>query len=175
MTARGLMSNKGFSFVELLIVGSIVFVLMGGVSLVLAQTGKNVWERAGSEIVTVADAQRALDRMTEDLRNGRQTNLSCPTAAAGDCTSPPCLVFDLADGSDTLTYQLNGFEQITRTFESTGSPVVVAGGITDFTPTCQINSLVRLEVTAEATASDGRSAETLSTRPLVSNVFVQNP
>lgn len=167
-------ATAGFSLVELLIVGGVIFVLVNGVTLVLAQSGKQVWERAESGVTTVSDAQRALDRITEDLQNARQANLSCQTAVSATCITPPCLVFDLADGSGRVTYQLSVIGQVLRTLDQ-GQPQVVGSGLTDFTPTCLPNSLVKLDVTAEATARTGTQQYTLATRPMTSTVFVQNP
>ena len=166
--------SEGFSLVELMVVGTVVFLLLGGVTLVLAQSGKQVWQQAESQIVTVSDAQRALDRMSEDLRNGRQANLACQTAAAGACITPPCLAFDLADGGGRLTYQLSVIGQLLRTV-NTGQPQVVASGLSRFTPSCRLNGLVQLEVTAEVTYQQGETTYTLARRPMTSNVFVQNP
>jgi hypothetical protein len=147
---------------------------MGGMSLVLAQSGKDVWQRSESEIVTISDAQRALDRMGEDLRAARQANMTCATAAGGVCITAPCLQFDLADGSGRITYQLSVIGQLLRTVDD-GNPAVVASGLTDFTPSCQLNGLVKLEVTAEASQVHAGATHTYSTRPMTSNVFVQNP
>ena len=146
--------------VELLIVASVVFVLIGGITLTLSQAGKQVWVRTDGAFVSLSDAQRALDRVSEDLRQASQANLVC---AAGQ------LDFDLI-GGDHITYALNtNTGLLTRT--DAAAPKVVADGIATFTPSCQSGSgLVRLHVLAQKTTPSGTWNQ-----PLDSQVFVQNP
>ena len=53
--------TTGFTFIELLMVGSVVFVLLGGIMLVLSEVGAQVWNRTEVQQVSLDDAQRALD------------------------------------------------------------------------------------------------------------------
>ena len=146
--------------VELLIVASVVFVLVSGITLTLSQAGQQVWVRMDGALVSLSDAQRALDRVSEDLRQASQANLVC---AAGQ------LDFDLIGGGH-ITYILDAnTKRLTR--DDATLAKVVADGIASFTPTCQAGSgLVRLHLLAQRTTPAGSWNQ-----PLDSQVFVQNP
>jgi hypothetical protein len=164
---------RGFTIVELLIVGGVVFILLGGMTLVLSESGRRLWIQSDAEIVTLSDAQRALMRINEDLRNARQANLSCTTAATATCTTPPCLEFDPAGGGGRLTYQRTAGGLLTRSVG--GATQTVGSGLSGFLPTCQANGLVKLLVAAQVTGTDGGVPYIVSNRVLLSQVHVQNP
>jgi hypothetical protein len=147
--------------VELLVVGIVVLALLSGMALVLAESGKLVWVRADGQITTITDAQRALDRVSEDLRRGKQANLTCVNNQ---------LAFDLADGSGRVTYARTQAGTLTRAV-GVATASAVAGGLVNFSvPSCA-GGLVKLEVTAQMNLpGGGTSAQTLA-----SQVWVQSP
>ena len=156
--------GAGFTFFELLMVGSIVFVLLGGIMLALSHVGTQVWNRTEVQQVSLDSVQRALDRMSEDLRQASQTGLGC---AAGTLTLTPAV-----GGGGQIRYSRAANGQLSRL--QGGVTVVVASGLTAFTPTCSAEGnagLTRLALTAQATGPGGLvSAQTLST-----HVWVQSP
>ena len=156
--------TAGFTFLELLIVGSVVFVLMGGIMLAFSRVGAQVWNRTEVRQVSLSDAQRALDRMSEDLRQASQTGLAC---AVDTLTLTPAV-----GGGGQIQYSRAANGQLSRL--QGGVTVVVGSGLTAFTPTCSAAGnagLTRLALTAQATGPKGLvSAQTLST-----HVWVQSP
>ena len=162
--------SAGFTLVELIIVGSVVFILVGGISMVLAETGRQVWNRTDSRIVSLQGAQRALDRMSEDLREASRS-----TVVAGANCAADRLGFTIdRDGSGPIApvavlYTRAGDGTLSR--DQDGAAQVVAARLTGFTPTCGANGLIRLEVTAQYARLDG----IVSTDTLSSQVWVQSP
>ena len=156
---RLLRGSGGFTFVELLIVGLIVVLVVNGMAWALVSTGQNIWRRTDSEMTLLAAVQRALDRVSEDLYQASQATVTCP---AGQLTFVP------AAGGTAITYSISG-GNLVRTQNGTTQPM--AGEITAFTPSCQANGLVRLELTAQV----AMNSTTNITQVLSSQVRVQNP
>ena len=151
---------SGFTLVELLMVGTIAFVLVAGLTLVFARLGGQVWSRTEGSLTSLSDAQRALDRVSEDLRKASQANLVC---------APGQLDFDLPDGGPHITYTLDADTgHLMR--DDAITPKVVASGIVSFVPTCQAGGLVQLHLMAQSPTSFGALSQ-----PLDSQIWVQNP
>jgi type II secretory pathway pseudopilin PulG len=168
--------RSGFTIVELMIVGGVVFILLNGMTLMLSETGRQIWQRTDVQMVTIQDAQLAMDRLTRDLRRASQTGLQCPTAAAGDCTTPPCLEFNMdPDGpggaaAQAIVYQRTGGNALTRMVDGVG-PELIAGNLQGFQPRCvTATGVVELHVTAQVMTAHGPSQQTLH-----STVRIQNP
>ena len=160
------MGKGGFTLVETLVV-LLILPLVAGALLVLAQTSRQAWVSAEAQWTSTTSAQRAMDRLNADLR----------TACAG--TVAPCTSGDLrfrtapaCDPASEIRYQFDAPSgELDR--KEQGNPwVVVAGGLTAFTPTCAPANapLVQLELTAQTGSGSGAS-----TKSLTSQVYLQNP
>ena len=161
--ARG---NSGFTFVELLIVGIVVVLVVNGVAFALASSGRNIWARTNSQIEVLATAQRAMDRVTGELRTASAGSLVCAGEQLtfgrdtdGDQVIDQTVVYSRNTTARTLVRAVNG-----------GAPATMTSDISGFTPTCQAGGLVRIRLTA-GVALD---TQTL-TQPLSVNVWVKNP
>ena len=151
--------SDGFTFVELLIVGLIVVLVVNGMAWTLASSGRMVWARTDAKMASLTAAQRALDRVSEDLRRASQATVTC---SSGQLTFVP------ATGGNAVTYHVtNG--SLVRTQNAVAQPI--AAQIAVFTPSCQANGLVRLQFTAQVAMASTANV----TRTLDSQVRVQNP
>ena len=139
-------SAAGFTYVEVLVAATIT-TLVAGISMVLTESGRRMWLVTDAKLTSLESGQTALNRLTDDLRKARQTNLACVTTATVSCPLPPCLEFDPASGQPRVGYTRN---QVANTLTRTqgGATQVIAGNVLAFTPTCLPNGLVRLDVTA---------------------------
>jgi len=156
------MNARGFTAVELLIVSGIAFGLWGGLALMTTDAGSRVWSRTDSQMATMSAAQRALNRLTEDLR---AASLAAPvTCLPGDIT------FTRSSDGAAMRYQFNAATgNLTRT--EGGVPRVVAGNLTALTfPTCA-NGLVRIALTTRVAPAN----RTPATYTLDSQVRIRNP
>lgn len=161
--------EAGFTFVETLFVGVVVFVLLSGVTLVFMDTGARVWATTETQLVTLESAKRALHRLSAELREASRTNLSCnvggvdvafdPIPAQAEGVAPPRVSYWRDTNTGSLMRQDQGAD-----------PTVAVAGLTDFTVTCPAAELVRLEVTARF-ATPHRAA----TQTLTSYVRLLNP
>ena len=150
----------GFTFVELLIVGLIVVVVVGGMCLALTTSGVRVWALSDSKVTAVGEAQRALDRIAQDLHQAKQANLTC---AGGQ------LSFDPVDNSGRVTYSLNGTARTLVRQQGTTSQIMGAQLSNFQIPTCA-GGLVRLLLTTQVTTAYGSVPKTF-----MSQVWVQSP
>ena len=162
------MRCRGFTFVEVLIVAAL-FTLFGIVALIMGQAGGQAWMTTDSRLETMTTVQIALNRLSEDLRKASQATLS-----AAACSEATGLSFKPLnpDGSlgPAILYVLDG-GALTRT-QTGGAPQVVAGGVTQFRPTCQADGIVKLQLTTQASRGAGHGGVF---RALESSVWVQNP
>ena len=167
----------GFTFVELLIVGLIVVFVVMGVAWALASSGRLIWVRADAQMASLAAAQRALDRMREDL--GRATQgygvaANQPSCAGEQITFKQDTNWDgKIDGLDnTIIYRRDAAaNRLVRTING-GVPQTMAAQISAFTPTCGANGLIRMQLTAQVRMM---SATASLTQPLTAQVRIQNP
>ena len=162
-------AREAFTLVEVL-VATVLLALVGGVVMTLSTSGRALWVRTDSKLASMTDAQRAVDRLTEDLRKACQNSLNPPDATtvcgAGQLSFrqiPSC-----AAGGPVITYRQAG-SSLTRQ-AGAAAATTVAGNVTAFTPTCQTGGLVRLSLTAQTNSSFGIGA----VRTLESTVWVQN-
>ena len=156
------MNARGFTAVELLIVSGIAFGLWGGLALMTTDAGNRLWSRTDSQMATMSAAQRALNRLTEDLR---AASLAAPvTCVPGDIT------FTRSSDGAAMRYQLNAAAgTLTRT--EAGTSRVVAGNVSALTfPSCA-NGLVQVALTTQIVSPRWPTA----TYTLNSQIRIRNP
>jgi len=154
-------NRRGLTFVEVLLVTLIVG-MVGGILLMVATSGQSAWLMTDAQLLTLTETQRALDRVSEDLRQACQSTVSCP-AGAGQLVfkqSPAC-------ADPAITYSLSG-TNLTRQV-GTAVPVTIATGVTGFAVPACAGGLVNLSLTAQATTPNGRTL----TQTISSQVWVQ--
>lgn len=158
------MDARGLTAVELLIVSGIAFGLWGGLAFMTTDAGNRIWSRTDSQMATMSSAQRALNRLTEDLRAASASLPAPPTCLPGDIT-----FYRSSDGA-AMRYQLNAATgNLTRTAGATSG--VVAGNVSAMTfPTCA-NGLVRVTLTTQVVSPRWPTA----TYTLDSQVRIRNP
>ena len=159
----------GFTLVEMLIVGTVVLVLIGGSAQALSVTGRQVWLRTDSQIAGLTAAQRALDRMGEDLRQARQANLTCgANQVAFDPAPPPCYQIPCPAPPARISYSLDQNGNLLRQ-QGAATPEIRGSELLTFTSSCQ-TGVVGLQMTAQINTPNGQF-----TRLLTSEVRVQSP
>ena len=164
---RRWMGERGFTYVEVLVVVMISVLVVNGMVWALTRSGQMVWTRTDSKMVSLAAVQRALDRVSEDLRRASRATVLC---AAGQLT------FGQDTNGDqiidrTIIYSRNAAAGTLIRTENNGAPKSMAAQITAFTPSCQASGLVRLQVTAQVAMPASGSV----TQRLSSQVRVPNP
>lgn len=143
--------RRGFTIVELLIVTGVLG-LIGLMLMTLSVTGPRVAAQSSALLGSITDAQRALDRLREDLKRASAATLNCAP------TAPDELVF--SQESAVIAYNHDG-----SLLRRNGA--VVASGITAFQPACFPDGRVTLEVEVRVNNN--------MTRTLTSQVWVRNP
>ena len=172
-------SCNGLTIVELMCV-MVVFAMMTGMIFAVTDSGSKVWARTEGQIATFGHVQRAMDRVSEDLRRASIAGKPLPEdpalhkpALQTCCVEPGQLDFTMLKDDNSkvrVTYAFDGGTgRLTRTQE--GVSAVVASNLTRFTPTSQSGGRVRLQVTAQVTMPNGVA----SIQNLDSQVLVQNP
>jgi len=151
-----------FTLVEVM-VASVIASMVGGAALLLAQTGRQVWGLTDARLASLTDAQRAIDRVSEDLRNACQATLASAEAQLAFRQAPDC-----EDEDPTITYRYAA-GRLTRQVDEE-APVTVASGLSAFSAAHLGNGLVRLRVTAQSNTQAGNATQTVET-----GVWVQNP
>jgi hypothetical protein len=156
------MNARGFTMVELLIVSGVAFGLWGGLALLTTDAGNRVWARADSQMATMSVAQRALNRLAEDLR--------AASLAGGVTCQPGDISFTQAADGAAMRYRLDAATgELTRT-EGAASRVV-AGNVSALTfPSCT-NGVVRVALTARVASGRWPTA----THTLESHIRIRNP
>ena len=150
------MVRRGMTFIEVMVVAAMVPLVIGA-SMVLAQQSQQAWTLTTRRLSSITDAQRALDRMVNELRMGSASSLACDDDS---------ITVELNDVP--VQYSLNAQNVLTRTVG--GVTTDIAGDILAFSPTCRGDGLADLRVTARVVAGSGVSMQTLD-----SWVFLQNP
>lgn len=151
-------NQRGFTLVEAVMV-SFICLIVGGLLLIIGSVGFQVWARTDTRLSALSDAQRALDRVSEQLMKASQQGLSC--AGGG-------LTMTRKSDNGILNYQLSNGQLV---LTENGAPNVVAAGLLGFSAVCQPEGLVRLEITTRS-SSGGFSG---SPQVLQSQVWVRNP
>jgi hypothetical protein len=158
------MSPGGFTFVEIVIVGTVVALVLGGMTWAMASSGQMVWGRTDAEITALDSAQRAIDRISEDLR--RATRGEADPGRQVICRPGEITIYPMTGGSAAV-YSLNGGNLIRA---QDGASLVMAAHISDFTPTCEARGLVRLRLTAQVGLGQSNFEQSLD-----SHVWIRNP
>ena len=156
------MGHAGFTAVELLIVGGIVFGLVGGMMFVTTDAGSRVWARTDSQVATMTATQQVLNRLREDLH--------AASLAAGITTcAPRDLQFTRASDGAVIRYQLDA---VTGTIQRTvgAAAGVIAGNVSEMIPTCA-NGVVRVALTTRVVPGRWQTA----THTVESQMRIQNP
>lgn len=158
-------SQGGFTIVELLIVGVVITLVVGGMTLALASSGEKIWTLTDSQMAALSAVQRGLNRVSEDLTMASAATLTCPAGQLsfgqdtdGDGTINRTLTFSYDAAAKALLRTIDG-----------GTPELLAGRLSGFSSSCPGNGLVRLRATAQVTA-DWTVSRTLS-----ATVRVRNP
>ena len=156
------MDARGFTMVELLIVSGIAFGLWGGLAFMTTDAGNRLWSRTDLQMATTATAQRALTRLSEDLR---AASLAAPvTCQPGDIT------FRRSRDGAAMRYRLDAASGLLTRTEG-GVSRVVAGNLSALTfPSCA-NGLVRVALTTRVAPAN----RTPATYTLESQVRIRNP
>ncbi len=162
------MNRRGFTLVELMIVSVLIGLAAAGI-LVMTTSGQAAWLTTDAQLETMTAAQRALDRMSEDLRAASvaSVNATPPNQCAANALS-------FLQGTTRITY---GFVAGTGTLTRTVTPVgilpttqTVGSGLTGFTAACA-GGIATLNFTAQSRGSNGR----LVNQTVTSQVWVKNP
>ena len=162
-----LLGCRGVTFVELLIVGVIVLVAVNGMTWALSSSGRTLWIRTDAQMHSLAQAQRALDRISEELRRasrGQTDAARRPVCGANQITFFP------AGAGTAIVYGVNGGNLI-RTQDNIAQ--TMAAQITGLTPSCQANGLIRLQLTAQVRVLSTGAASV--TQTLNGQVRIPNP
>lgn len=160
-------NQRGFTLVEIL-VAMAVCVGIGAAVLVLAQIGAKFWGATNAQLTTLTDAQRAVDRLREELSGARRNGLTC----SADNTT---VSFNPLAGAP-ITYAFAG-GNLTRT-QAGVSQVVASGIVVSADPgeepiRCLPNSVVEVTLRVPNTALAPSATQTLNT--LRARVWVRNP
>ncbi len=141
----------------------VILCLIGGMVCVIAQTGNQLWGSTDRRLASLTDAQRVLDRLTEDLRRAKRTSLVAPCAG-------PLTFSTVAD--QVITYNFDGDTLVRQEQIGAQAPtsLVIGAGLSAFSVSCDPNGLVRLALTVQAQRFSDASRQTLT-----SQVFVKNP
>ena len=146
---------QGLTFVETLIV-TVVLALIGGMAMIMSQTGPRVWTQTSTRLASITNGQRALDRVIGDLRGASSPTVNCAPGAPDELTFT-----QLVNGNPVaVAYDLNG----TTLFKNGQA---VAGDLSAFRCTRFADGHVQIEVGVRVDAS--------TVRTLTSQVWVRQP
>ena len=160
----------GFTLAELLIVVVPMLIAFGGMTLVLEQSGRNAWLTADAQLDSGTDAQRALDRISEDLRGMSASSVQCTAGGTRlQMGSGPPVTYQFAG---TGIYAGTG--RLTRTVGTgMGAPQqTISSRLVTFSCTPpDANRVITLRVTSRGRTVQGRTVD----RALNTRVWVQIP
>ncbi len=166
----GRKGRQGMSLVELIAASSIALLVCGGV-LALTQTGGQMYSRADAKLASATEAQRAIDRISEDLRRARGSGLTCQADVLQmtPANLAPVIRYErvtaLTSKPTDPLWRLNNLLR-----SQGGTDVLLTSGITAFQSSCPSQRLVTVGLTAQVGNLGPSSVQTL-----VSRVEVQNP
>ena len=151
-------SQSGFTLVELLVVCLIVM-SVGGMLFLIADSGLKTWLFTDAQLESQTEVQRAIDRMSDDLREAPLDEI--------DCVIPNGpLTIGLAGTAARITYRFTagaGLHPGTGTLvREVGDPMAssatIASNIVDgsFTCTDPANQVVSLSLTSRGRTTQGR-------------------
>jgi hypothetical protein len=180
------MNRNGLTLVEVMIV-SLLLVLVGGASVIMMSSSHTAWTTTDLRLELMTNSQRALDRLSEDLRQASANPIAAfsLTAPGANCAANTLQFISLKPGetNNMISYTLGG-NQLTRSSTPTEGPPfytlngdatthVVGAGLASFTPACSATAVgvVTLTLLAQPTTPDSR----VPPQTIVSQVWVQNP
>jgi len=151
--------RRGMTLTEVLMV-AMIMPLVVGVFAVLADQSQQTWLRTDTRLTSLTASQRALDRVSEELRRSTQVSVTCVDAGT--------LRFTTFDGA-TLEYSRNDQGQLIRRQIQQGPDALsaTAGNLTSFAPTCENSGLVTIRVGVRVDGHKGFSTQTLESRVFV--------
>ena len=160
------MDHRGMTLIELMVAGGVVFVVLCGLTYSIATTGDNVWARTDTLLAAMTPAQQAINRITEDLH---AATLAQPvTCAAGDLQ----FTRKVAGADRAIRYQLDAATGMLSRTEGLNPAQVVAANISALTfPTCNVNGVVQLSLTARVVPRRGP----VVIQTLASQVLIRHP
>ena len=149
------MSRAGFTLVELLVVSVVAITLLLGVMYVLSETSSGVWMATGTALEAQTRTQRALDIISDDVRQSLQVSVAAPAQQRPRCAACPggftgtCLwIARQPIGGPTVLYGRDAGNMLLQQVGAAAA-TVVANEITVFSPTCNVSSgMVDLQLTA---------------------------
>lgn len=152
------MGRRGFSFVEILMVGVVLSLIIGAI-LTMASTSEQMWVRTDNQTEAMNITQRALDRLSQDLQSAALASLAICQADS--------ISFSQSGTGIPIAYNRTAANTLERTFNN-GQPQVVAAGVTAFLPRCQ-GELVNLSFTSNVTSTRGTFQQTLQAQVRIHN------
>ena len=162
--------QTGFTLVEMLVVAAL-FVFIGAAVLVLSQTGAKFWRATESQLTTLTNAQRALDRLRQELSAARQNGLTCSadhTTVSFNPLTGGLITYAVAMGNLTRTQGQGGVAQLMA------SGVVVSTRAQEEPFYCLANGIVQITLSVPNSAlAPSPATNTLNT--LRAQVWVRNP
>ena len=157
--------SRGYMLAELLVVTVIIGLVLGGILIVVTDSGQNAWLKGHAEWVGQTESQRVVDRLTQDLGTA--------SAATVNCAGAPNTLL-IGGGANMIQYDYTppagvGNGVLSRT--QGGTTVVLADHLTNFTLPMCVNGLIRIQVTSQGRAGRGWTVpQTVST-----SIWVQSP
>ena len=143
--------RAGFTAVELLMV-TVVMVLIGAAVMVMSQTGPRVWTQTTTQLASITNGQRAMDRVITDLRAASSASVNCAPPAPNELTFTRL--------GAPVSYDQNG-----TVLARNGA--TVAGDVSGFRCTRFVDGHVAVQVTVRVDAA--------RTRTLTSQIWVRQP
>ena len=163
----------GFTLVEML-VATVVFALIGVGLMVMTTSGDRARVLTDTRLETLNIAQRAMNRLKEDLRAASQAsvNNTPPNQCQTDALS---FLHAMPPPQDRITYTRDATGTLTRTHTpgdgTPATPLTITTGLVALTPTCGSGGrLVTLTLTSRYQPPDGHEL----TQTIRSRVWVQS-
>ncbi len=180
------MNRNGLTLVEIMIV-SLLMVIVGGAIMLMMSSSQAAWMTTDVRLELMTNSQRALDRISEDLRQASANPIAAFSliTTGANCAANTLQFISLKPGetNNVIGYTLAG-GQLTRASTPTNGPPtytptgatptqVVGAGLASFTPACSATAVgvVDLTLIAQPPTPDSR----IPPQTIVSKIWVQNP
>lgn len=170
--------RQGYTLTELLVVVVIVFVAVGGLLLVLNEAGRNTWLTTQAQVDSQTEAQRVLDRISEDVRNVSRAQVTCAAAA-------PQLQIGVDGAANEIEYTFaggGGTGTLGRSVGVGGTSITLASRLLDAPAgfSCspigvQTGGVLRVQVTSRGVARITAAGARNYDQALTASVFIQLP
>lgn len=136
----------GYTLTEILIVAVVMSAVFGMGMYGVMEAGRNAWLTGDAQWDSEIEAQRVVDRISEDLRAASAATVICGADTLTIGTGATQVVYVYAPDADGGT--------LTRTQD--GAATTVGSRLTGFAlPSC-VNGVVQLQVTSRGTTPGGR-------------------